>query len=64
MKSCLLVLLGCVLTFTSASAATEQEIVDQSVEILTQFREIPENAIPPECAGTGHSPGPQNRLRV
>ena len=47
MKHCVLVLLGCVLTFASASAATEQEIVDQSVEILSEFRQIPENAIPP-----------------
>ena len=47
MKHCVLVLLACVVTFASASAATEQEIVDQSVEILSEFRQIPENAIPP-----------------
>ena len=47
MKHCVLVLVACVVTFASASAATEQEIVDQSVEILSEFRQIPENAIPP-----------------
>ncbi len=35
------------LAYGSASAATEQEIVDQSVEILRDFRQIPEREIPP-----------------
>lgn len=47
MKSLALVLVACGLALASASAATEQEIVDQSVEILRDFRQIPESDIPP-----------------
>ena len=47
MKFLALVLGACALALASASAATEQEIVDQSVEILRDFRQIPETEIPP-----------------
>jgi lipid-binding SYLF domain-containing protein len=39
--------LACCVAFASASAATEQEIVDQSAQILRDFRQIPEREIPP-----------------
>jgi lipid-binding SYLF domain-containing protein len=38
--------LACWVAFASASAATEQEIVDQSVQILRDFRQMPEREIP------------------
>jgi SH3 domain-containing YSC84-like protein 1 len=47
MKTFAFALLACCVAFVSASAATEQEIVDQSVEILQKFRQIPERGIPP-----------------
>ncbi len=40
------VLISCV-AVTAAKAATEQELVNQSVEILRDFRRIPESEIPP-----------------
>ncbi len=46
MKPLALVFLTCALAFASARAASEQEIVDQSVEILREFRQIPESQIP------------------
>ena len=46
MKPLALAFLACCLAFASASAASEQEIVDQSVEILRNFRQIPESEIP------------------
>src|SRR3954454_20754635 len=36
-----------VLALATAGAATEQEIVDQSAEILREFHQIPEHNIPP-----------------
>lgn len=47
MKRLALVVLAFGLACGRASAATEQEIVDQSVEILRDFRQIPEREIPP-----------------
>ncbi|MEO5717848.1 MAG: YSC84-related protein [Chthoniobacterales bacterium] len=47
MKSLALAFIACGLAFANASAATEQEIVDQSVQILREFRQIPESDIPP-----------------
>ncbi|CAN5508895.1 lipid-binding SYLF domain-containing protein [soil metagenome] len=47
MKPFALALLASVLAFANATAATEQEIIDQSVEILRDFRQIPESDIPP-----------------
>jgi SH3 domain-containing YSC84-like protein 1 len=47
MKRLALVVLAFGLACGRTSAATEQEIVDQSVEILRDFRQIPEREIPP-----------------
>ncbi|MDQ3545268.1 MAG: lipid-binding SYLF domain-containing protein [Verrucomicrobiota bacterium] len=47
MKPFALALLASVLAFANVTAATEQEIIDQSVEILRDFRQIPESDIPP-----------------
>ncbi len=47
MKSLALLLVSCCVALSSATAASEQEIVDQSVEILRDFRQIPESEIPP-----------------
>jgi SH3 domain-containing YSC84-like protein 1 len=47
MKRFVLVVLASWLGFAGANAATEQEIVDQSVEILRDFGQIPERGIPP-----------------
>ena len=47
MKRLAFAFLACSLAFATASAATEQEIVDQTVEILRDFRQIPEREIPP-----------------
>jgi SH3 domain-containing YSC84-like protein 1 len=46
MKRFVLVVLASWLGFAGANAATEQEIVDQSVEILRDFGQIPERGIP------------------
>ena len=40
------VVIGCLATTAGAQAATEQELVDQSVKILRQFYEMPESLIP------------------
>jgi lipid-binding SYLF domain-containing protein len=47
MKRLAFAFLACSLAFATARAATEQEIVDQTVEILRDFRQIPEREIPP-----------------
>ena len=41
------VLLACCVASSAASAATEQEIVDQAVSIMRDFHEMPERHIPP-----------------
>ena len=46
MKTFFLILAASILTLSSTSAATEQEIVDQSVSILREFRRMPERGIP------------------
>jgi lipid-binding SYLF domain-containing protein len=46
MKHLAFAFLACGVAFASASAATEQEIVDQSVQILRDFRQMPEREIP------------------
>lgn len=46
MKTLATVLLACCLLSSAASAATEQELVNQSVEILRAFRQMPEQEIP------------------
>ena len=46
MKTFFLILATSILTLSSTSAATEQEIVDQSVSILREFRRMPERGIP------------------
>jgi len=46
MKHLAFAFLACCVAFASASAATEQEIVNQSVEILRDFRQMPEREIP------------------
>lgn len=46
MKTICALLAICLLPFTSASGATEQEIVNQSARILRQFRNMPERGIP------------------
>ena len=45
MKRLAFAFLACCVAFASASAATEQEIVDQSVQILRDFRQMPEREI-------------------
>lgn len=47
MKPLAFAFLACCVAFATASAATEQEVVDQSVQILRDFRQIPEREIPP-----------------
>lgn len=47
MKIFFAAILFCALTLITAEAATEQELVDQSVKILRDFRDMPENFIPP-----------------
>jgi len=46
MKTICALLAICFLPFANASAATEQEIVNQSASILRQFKRIPERGIP------------------
>ncbi|MGB8342626.1 MAG: YSC84-related protein [Chthoniobacterales bacterium] len=46
MKKLASTLLLCCLTLAAARAATEQELVDQSVKILRDFRQMPERRIP------------------
>lgn len=46
MKKLVAALLASCLVASATSAATEQEIVDQSVEILRAFRQMPEQEIP------------------
>jgi lipid-binding SYLF domain-containing protein len=46
MKHLAFAFLACCVAFASANAATEQEIVDQSVQILRDFRQMPEREIP------------------
>ena len=46
MKKIVALLISCVLFQLTANAATEQEIVNQSANILRDFRRIPEKAIP------------------
>jgi len=46
MKTFFLILATSILTLSSTSAATEQEIVDQSSSILREFRRMPERGIP------------------
>jgi len=46
MKTICALLAICLLPFAGASAATEQEVVNQSAYILRQFRRMPERGIP------------------
>lgn len=46
MKTPCILLIACVLSSATASAATEQEIVNQSAAILRDFRNMPEKGIP------------------
>jgi lipid-binding SYLF domain-containing protein len=46
MKTICALLALCLLPFTAASGATEQEIVNQSAHIMRQFRSMPERGIP------------------
>lgn len=46
MKTICALLVTCFLPFAAASAATEQEVVNQSASILRQFRRMPERGIP------------------
>ncbi len=46
MKRMTLVSLFCCLALSGAWAATEQEVVNQSAEIMRQFRQMPERQIP------------------
>jgi lipid-binding SYLF domain-containing protein len=46
MKKTASLLLACCVAFSAATAATEQEIVDQSVKIMHNFYEMPERQIP------------------
>ena len=46
MKTICALLAVCLLPFTAATGATEQEVVNQSARILRQFRNMPERGIP------------------
>lgn len=46
MKTICALLAVCFLPFAAASAATEQEVVNQSAKILRDFRRMPEHGIP------------------
>lgn len=46
MKTICALLAICFLPFAAASAATEQEVVNQSASILRQFKQMPERGIP------------------
>lgn len=46
MKTICALLAVCLLPFTAASGATEQEVVNQSARIIRQFRSMPEQGIP------------------
>jgi len=46
MKTLASILLACCVAFATADAATEQEIVDQTVGILREFHQMPERQIP------------------
>src|ERR1044072_9213058 len=46
MKTICALLAVCLLPFTAANGATEQEVVNQSARILRQFRNMPERGIP------------------
>ncbi|PZR73559.1 MAG: hypothetical protein DLM73_10550 [Chthoniobacterales bacterium] len=46
MKTISIILLTCFLSFSAATAATEQEVVNQSASILRDFRRMPERGIP------------------
>jgi lipid-binding SYLF domain-containing protein len=46
MKTICALLAICLLPFATANGATEQEVVNQSVRILRQFRNMPERGIP------------------
>lgn len=46
MKTIAVVLMTCMLSLATASAATEQEIVNDSARILREFRAMPEKGIP------------------
>jgi len=46
MKQIIILLIACTLSFATAGAATEQEIVNQSASILRDFRRMPERQIP------------------
>ena len=54
MKKLTFVLIACCLTSFTAGAATEQEIVDQSVKILRDFHEMPERQIPRSIMKNAH----------
>jgi lipid-binding SYLF domain-containing protein len=47
MKTFCVLLITCFLSVATASAATEQEVVNQSASILRDFRKMPEKGIPP-----------------
>ena len=47
MKTLAFAVLACAFTIAQAKAATEQEIVQQTTEILRDFGQIPERGIPP-----------------
>jgi len=46
MKTICALLAICLLPFAAATAATEQEVVNQSASILRQFKQMPERGIP------------------
>src|SRR5205823_5711607 len=46
MKTICALLVICLLPFAAATAATEQEVVNQSASILRQFKQMPERGIP------------------
>jgi lipid-binding SYLF domain-containing protein len=47
MKAFCILFITCIISLTTAGAASEQEIVNQSASILRDFRRMPESAIPP-----------------
>jgi lipid-binding SYLF domain-containing protein len=54
MKHGMLVLLTCVLGMATAQAFTEQEVVNADAEIIREFRNLPEQAIPKSVLRRAH----------
>lgn len=64
MKKLAVLLLACGLAFSTAHAATNQEIVNQSADILRQFYQMPEKQIPRKVLDSARGLGIIRVLKV